>query len=83
LERLWKDFPETLESIYALSRIRFIDPVPLGSPKERWEKLHRSTFMDARFLPNIITDLLHKIGSDMVSQYYFSGTYVRFKKACI
>ena len=83
VERLWKHFPETLESIYALSLIRFIDPVPLGSAKERWEKLHRSTFMNARLSPNTITDLLHQIGSDMASQYYFSGTYVRFKKACI
>ena len=71
IERLRKHFPDAWESVYALSLIRFIDPVPLGSAKERWEKLHISTFMDAHLSPNTLTDLLHQIGSDMASQYSF------------
>ena len=71
MERLRKHFPETCESIYALSLIRIIDPVSLESAKERWEKLHISTFMDAHLSPNTLTDLLHQIGSDMASQYSF------------
>ena len=62
MERLRKHFPETWESIYALSLIRMIDPVSLGSAKERWEKLHISTFMDAQLSPNTLMDLLHQIG---------------------
>ena len=70
-EKLRKHFPETWESIYALSLIRFIDLVPLGSAKERWERLHISTFMNAHLSPNTLTDLLHQTGSDMASQYPF------------
>ena len=70
-EKLRKHFPETWESIYALSLIRLIGPVPLGSAKERWEKLHISTFMNAHLSPNTLTDLLHQTGSDMASQYSF------------
>ena len=43
IESLRKHFPETRESIYTLSRISFIDPVPMGSERGRLDILHINT----------------------------------------
>lgn len=69
LTALRKHFPDRWESLYALSVVRLIDPVPLKSVKERWEKLYLSTVMQAHLSPNTLTDLLKETGSDMGSQY--------------
>lgn len=69
LTALRKHFPDRWESLYALSVVRLIDPVPLKSVKERWEKLHLSTMMQPHLSPNTLTDLLKETGSDMGSQY--------------
>ena len=52
LPALRKHFPDKWESLYALSVVRLLDPVPLKSVKERWEKLHVSTTMQAHLSPN-------------------------------
>ena len=82
VEKLRKHFPATWESIYALSLIRIIDPVPLGSAKERWEKLHISTFMNAHLSPNTLTDLLHRTGNG-ITVLLLSGSRAWIEKACI
>jgi len=69
IQALRKHFPETWESIYALSVVRLLDSVPLKSVKERWEKLHLSTILHPHLSPNSLSDLLRDIGSDMSGQY--------------
>ena len=71
LPALRRYFPDRWESIYALSVVRLLDPIPLKSVKERWEKLHMSTEIHAHLSPNALTDLLREIGSDMSGQYAF------------
>lgn len=71
LPALMKHFPDRWESLYALSVVRLIDSVPLKTVKERWEKLHLSTQIQAHLSPNSLTDLLRETGSDMGSQYDF------------
>ena len=71
LSALRKHFPDAWESLYALSVVRLLDPIPLKSVKERWEKLHISTVMHPHLSPNSLTDLLRDTGSDMSGQYDF------------
>jgi transposase len=57
--------------------VRLLDPVPLKSVKERWEKLHMSTTMQAHLSPNTLTELLKEVGSDMAGQYDFFTTLMK------
>ena len=71
LPALRKHFPDRWESLYALSVVRLIDSVPLKSVKERWEKLHLSTQVQAHLSPGTLTELLRETGSDLSGQYDF------------
>jgi transposase len=71
MKSLRKHFPDTWESLYAMSVVRLMDPVPMKSVKERWEKLHMSTLMHPHLSPNTLTDLLRDTGSDLSGQYDF------------
>ena len=71
LKALRKHFPDTWESLYAMSLVRLIDPVPMKSVKERWEKLHLSRILEPHLSPNTLTDLLRDTGSDLSGQYDF------------
>ena len=66
IQALRKHFPDAWQSLYALSVVRLLDPVPLKSVKERWEKLHLSTILHPHLSPNSLSDLLRDIGSDIV-----------------
>jgi transposase len=74
---LRKHFPDTWESLYALAVVRLVDPVPLKSVKERWEKIHMSTVIQAHLSPNTLTELLKETGSNMGSQYDFFTTLMK------
>ena len=60
---LKKHLPDDWESVYALSAVRLIEPVPLKSVMERWEKLYMSTQIKAHLSPNTLTGLLRDLGS--------------------
>ncbi|MCL6091204.1 MAG: hypothetical protein M1393_09230 [Candidatus Thermoplasmatota archaeon] len=45
-----------------------MDPVPLKSVKDRWEKLSISREIEAHLSPNTLTDILRDIGSDLDAQ---------------
>ena len=60
---LKKHLPDYWESAYALSAVRLIEPVPLKSVMERWEKLYMSMQIKARLSPNTLTGLLRDLGS--------------------
>ena len=68
IARLQKYFPDRWPELYALSVVRLMDPVPLKSVKDRWEKLHVSREIKAHLSPNTLTDILTDIGSDMGAQ---------------
>ena len=68
---LRKHFPDTWESLYAMSAVRLIEPVPMKSVKERWEKLDMSRIINPHLSPNSLTELLRDAGSDLSSQYDF------------
>ena len=68
IARLQKYFPDRWPDLYALSVVRLMDPVPLKSVKDRWEKLHVSREIKAHLSPNTLTDILTDIGSDMGAQ---------------
>ena len=63
VDALKKHFPNDWESIYALSAIRLIEPVPLKSATERWEKLYMSRQIKAHLSPNTLSGLLRDLGS--------------------
>ena len=71
LKALGRHFPDSWESLYAMSVVRLMDPVPLKSIRERWEKLHISTILHPHLSPNSLTDLLRDTGSDLSGQYDF------------
>ena len=55
LTALRRHFPDRWESLYALSVVRLLDPTPLKSVKERWEKLQmifRNTNTSVTKFPN-------------------------------
>ena len=69
IKLLKKYFPDTWESIYAISVVRLIDYTSLKSVKERWNKLYMSKYINAHVSSNTLTDLLVETGSDINSQY--------------
>ena len=68
IARLRKYFPDRWADLYALSMVRIMDPVPLKSVKDRWEKLYASREIQAHLSPNTLTDILRDAGSDMGAQ---------------
>ena len=68
IARLQKYFPDRWADLYALSVVRLMDPVPLKSVKERWEKLYASRGIEAHLSPNTLTGILRDTGSDMGAQ---------------
>ncbi|EQD68249.1 transposase (IS4), partial [mine drainage metagenome] len=68
IARLQKYFPDRWPDLYALSMVRLMDPVPLKSVKDRWEKLYVSREIEAHLSPNTLTDILRESGSDMGAQ---------------
>ena len=68
IEVLKRHFPNTWESLHAMSVVRLIDPVQLKSLKERWEKLHISTILHPQISPNTLTDLLARWGNINMAQ---------------
>ena len=68
IARLRKYFPDRWADLYALSMVRLMDPVPLKSVKDRWEKLYASREIEAHLSPNTLTDILRDAGSDMGAQ---------------
>jgi len=68
IARLQKHFPDRWQDLYALSMVRLMEPVPLRSVKDRWEKLYVSREMEARLSPNTLTDILRDTGSDEGAQ---------------
>ncbi len=68
IARLQKYFPDWWSDLYALSVIRLMDPVPLKSVKDRWEKLYLSREIQAQLSSNTLTDILRDAGSDMAAQ---------------
>ena len=71
IKELKRHFPDTWESLYAMAVVRLIDPVPMKSVKERWDKLHLSRILKPHLSPNTLTDLLRDTGSDLSGQYAF------------
>ena len=68
IARLQKYFPDRWADLYALSVVRLMDPVPLKSVKDRWEKLYLSREIQAHLSSNTLTDILRDAGSDMAAQ---------------
>ena len=68
IARLQKYFPDRWSDLYALSVVRLMDPVPLKSVKDRWEKLYASREIQAHLSSNTLTDILRDAGSDMAAQ---------------
>ena len=62
LNLLRKHFPDSWNDVFALAVTRLLNPVPLRSAKELWDKLYLSREMDAHISPNSIIDLLRSIG---------------------
>ena len=48
--------------------VKVMDPVPLKSVKDRWEKIYASRDIHAHLSPNTLTDILRDPGSDMGAQ---------------
>ncbi|QRF76063.1 Transposase [Thermoplasmatales archaeon] len=68
IARLQKHFPDRWQDLYALSMVRLMEPVPLKSVKDRWEKLYVSREMEAHLSPNTLTGILRDTGSDEGAQ---------------
>lgn len=68
IARLQKYFPDRWSDLYALSVVRLMDPVPLKSVKDLWEKLYLSREIQAHLSSNTLTDILRDAGSDMGAQ---------------
>ena len=68
IARLQKYFPDRWSDLYALSVVRLMDPVPLKSVKDRWEKLYASREIQAHLSSNTLTEILRDAGSDMAAQ---------------
>ena len=68
IARLQRYFPDRWPDLYALSMVRLLDPVPLESVKDRWEKLHVSREIETHLSPNTLTDILRETGSDTGAQ---------------
>ncbi len=68
IARLQKYFPDGWSGLYALSVVRLMDPVPLKSVKDWWEKLYVSREIQAHLSSNTLTDILRDTGSDMGAQ---------------
>ena len=49
--------------------VSLIEPVPMKSVKERWEKLDTSRIIKPRLSSNSLTELLRDSGSDLYDQY--------------
>ncbi len=68
VDLLKKHFPDSWNDIYALAVTRLLDPVPMRSAKERWDKLYLSRNSDAHISPDSITAILRDIGMDRYAQ---------------
>ena len=68
IARLQRYFPDRWADLFALSMVRLMDPVPLKSVKDRWEKLCASRDIHAHLSSNTLTDILRDAGSDMGAQ---------------
>lgn len=68
IDLLREHFPDSWNDIFALATTRLLDPVPLRSAKERWDKLDLSRSMDAHISPDSISSLLADIGADQFAQ---------------
>ncbi|MCL4391297.1 MAG: transposase [Candidatus Parvarchaeota archaeon] len=68
LKLLKESFPERWKEIYSLAVVRLLDPVPLKSVEDRWEKLHLSTTIDAAVSRNTLSAVLREVGSDTAAQ---------------
>ena len=64
-------FPSNYNDILAAAIIRTIQPTPLKWMKSAWEKLYLSKEIDANLSPNVISDVIHQVGSDWRSQKLF------------
>ncbi|OWP57182.1 MAG: hypothetical protein B2I17_02050 [Thermoplasmatales archaeon B_DKE] len=61
---LKKHFSDSWIDIYTLAMTRLLDPVPMRSVRERWDKLYLSRDMDAHIFPDSISTILRDIGMD-------------------
>lgn len=68
VDLLKKHFPDSWNDIYALAVTRLLDPVPMRSAKERWDKLYLSRDSNAHISPDSISTLLREIGMDQHAQ---------------
>ena len=68
IARLQRYFPDRWADLFALAMVRLMDPVPLKSVKDRWEKLCASRDIHAHLSSNTLTDILRDAGSDMGAQ---------------
>ena len=62
IARLQRYFPDRWADLFALSMVRLMDPVPLNSVKDRWEKLCASRDIHAHLSSNTLTDILRDAG---------------------
>ena len=77
IARLQEYFPDRWSDLYALSVVRLMDPVPLKSVKDRWEKLYLSREIQAHLSSNTLTDILRDAGSDMGAQMDLFQSLIR------
>ena len=68
LAALEKAFPDRWKEAFAMSCVRVLGNVPLKCVKDRWEKLHLSTIIDAHLSQNTLTGVLRELGRDYASQ---------------
>lgn len=71
ISALESSFYDRWKEIFALSCVRVLGNVPLKLVKDRWEKLHLSTMMDAHLSQNTLSEVLREIGRDYASQKAF------------
>ena len=68
MNKLKKHFPDSWNDIYALAVTRLLDPVPMRSVKERWDKLYMSRDMDAHISPDSLSHILRDMGMNQDAQ---------------
>jgi transposase len=68
IDALKESFYDRWEEIFALSCVRVIGNIPLRLVKDRWEKLHLSTIIDAHLSQNTLSEVLREVGKDYASQ---------------
>jgi hypothetical protein len=60
--------PDKWGDLCVLLMVRLMDPVPLKSVKDIWEKLYFSTEIQVHLSSNTLTDVLRDTGSDVEAQ---------------